>query len=125
VQWRGSERLAGETNYFLGNDPAQWRTHVAQFGKTVARSVVPGVDVVAYGSEEQLEYDLRAAPGTSAADLRLAITGAEKVDVDAAGDLVMLGAGRELHMRKPVMYEEIIAAPRSLIHLASGLKPHL
>ncbi len=31
LQWRGDGRLAAETNYFLGNDPAKWRTHVATF----------------------------------------------------------------------------------------------
>jgi hypothetical protein len=42
LAWQGQERTSGQTNYFLGNDPARWRTHVPQFGKAVARSVVPG-----------------------------------------------------------------------------------
>jgi hypothetical protein len=109
VKWRGVARLGGETNYFLGNDPERWRTHVPQFGGAAARNVVPGVDVVAYGGEERLEYDLRVAPGTSAAELRLAISGADGVRVDASGDLVMTEGGRELRMRKPVMYEEMRA----------------
>src|SRR5215831_13659140 len=25
--WQGVEKIPGETNYFLGNDPAKWRVH--------------------------------------------------------------------------------------------------
>ncbi len=48
--WKGAERLAGETNYFLGNDPAKWRTHVPQFGSASTRGAIPGVDLIVYGS---------------------------------------------------------------------------
>ncbi len=107
LAWQGQERTSGQTNYFLGNDPARWRTHVPQFGKAVARSVVPGVDLVAYGNDARLEYDLRIAPGTRPTDLRLAISGEKNLRVDAAGDLVMAFGTRELRMKKPVMYQTI------------------
>jgi hypothetical protein len=110
LAWLGQERAAGQTNYFLGNDPARWRTHVPQFGKAVARGVVPGVDLVAYGNDERLEYDLRIAPGARSADLRLAISGVKNLRVDAEGDLVMAFGPRELRMKKPVMYQETAAA---------------
>jgi hypothetical protein len=71
--------------------------------------VVPGVDVVAYGSDARLEYDLRIAPRVSPADLLLQISGAEKVSVDRDGDLVLLSDGREMRMRKPVTYREASA----------------
>jgi hypothetical protein len=111
LAWRGVARLAGETNYFLGNDPARWRTHVPHFGEAEARNVIDGVDAVAYGRGKELEYDLRVAPGTNPADLRLEIRGAEKMRVDARGDLVMVAGARELRMRKPVIYEEIAERP--------------
>jgi hypothetical protein len=68
--------------------------------------VVPGVDVVAYGSDARLEYDLRIAPRVNPADLRLQISGAENVSVNPDGDLVLLSGGREMRMRKPVTYQE-------------------
>jgi hypothetical protein len=107
LAWQGQERTSGQTNYFLGNDPARWRTHVPQFGKAVARSVVPGVDLVAYGNDARLEYDLRIAPGTQPTNLRLAISGERNLRVDAAGDLVMAFGAQELRMKKPVMYQTI------------------
>jgi HYDIN/CFA65/VesB family protein/centrosomal CEP192-like protein/beta-propeller repeat-containing protein len=107
LQWRGQEKLAGETNYFVGNDPAKWRTHVAHFSRAMARRALPGVDVVAYGNENALEYDLRVSPETDARSLRLRISGADVMAVDASGNLVILAAGQKLLMQKPAMYEEL------------------
>src|ERR1700735_4309754 len=107
MQWRGEGKLTSETNYFKGNDPAKWRTHVAHFSRAIAKDVAPGVDVVAYGNERALEYDLRVGPGVDARSLRLQISGAEKMKVDADGNLVILVAGQEIRMKKPAMYEEM------------------
>ena len=115
LQWHGDGRLAAETNYFLGNDPAKWRTHVQHFSRVVARGVLPGVDVVAYGNERALEYDLRVAPGVDARGLRLQISGADGMKLDVNGDLVILAAGREIRMKKPAMYEEAIASDSAYI----------
>jgi centrosomal CEP192-like protein len=107
MQWRGDGKLTSETNYFEGNDPYKWRTHVGHFSRAVARDVLPGVDVVAYGNERALEYDLRVGPEVDARSLRLQISGADDMKVDADGDLVILFAGQEIRMKKPAMYEEI------------------
>src|SRR6202030_740854 len=96
-----------------GNDPAHWRTHVKHFAAAEAKNVLPGVDIVAYGNSEGVEYDLRVAPGANADDLRLAIAGSgagatasEHVRLAASGDLIVALDGRELRMKKPAIYEE-------------------
>jgi hypothetical protein len=111
--WQGENAIGGESNYFLGNDPAQRRTHVKHFASAKAQNVLPGVDTVAYGNAEGVEYDLRVAPGVNANDLRLAIAAggagaasSEKARLDAAGDLIIALGGRELRMKKPAIYEE-------------------
>lgn len=111
--WQGENAVGGESNYFLGNDHLQWRTHVKHFAAAEARNVLPGVDIVAYGNAEGVEYDLRVAPGVDAGDLRLAIAsigaGAERPEhtrLDTAGDLIVTLDGRELRMKKPAIYEE-------------------
>jgi hypothetical protein len=107
--WQGENVVGGESNYFLGNDPAQRRVHVKHFASAEAQNVLPGVDIVAYGNSEGVEYDLRVAPGVDADDLRLAIAGPvgpEHVRLDASGDLIITLDGRELRMKKPSIYEE-------------------
>ena len=112
-EWRGAEILPGESNYFLGKDPAKWRTHVPHFARAAAASVLPGMDVIVYGNEEGLEYDLRLAPGADARNLRLEVSGADGLRLDAHGDLLIRAGELEIRMRKPAMYEERAGAAAS------------
>jgi len=117
--WQGVTMLGGESNYFLGDDPAKWRTHVKHFAAAEAKDVLPGVDMVAYGNSDGVEYDLRVAPGVDPGNLRLTIASdgaaaARSVNIrlDSTGDLLMTLNGREMRMKKPAIYEEW-AATRS------------
>ena len=40
------EKLPGISNYYLGNDPAKWRTNVPQYARLVRHDVYPGIDMV-------------------------------------------------------------------------------
>lgn len=106
LSWSGEGRLQAETNFFLGNDPRRWRTHVPHFTRAVAANALSGVDLVAYGNEEGIEYDLRLAPGVDADKVRLRISGADAMRLDAAGNLLIQSGPNEIRMRKPRMYEE-------------------
>ena len=45
-----------KSNYFIGNDPANWRTGVSNFGGVKYAEVYAGVDLVYRGNEQhQLE----------------------------------------------------------------------
>jgi len=59
----GLDELAGKSNYFIGNDPEKWHTNVPNYAKVEYREVYPGVDLVYYGNQRQLEYDFIVAPG--------------------------------------------------------------
>ncbi len=59
----GLEKLPGISNYFLGNDPAMWRTNVPHYQRVRYPQVYPGIDLVYYGNPRQLEYDFIVAPG--------------------------------------------------------------
>src|SRR6516225_1861043 len=59
----GKEELEGKSNYFLGNDPKNWRTNVAQYAKVQYHDIYPGIDLVYYGNQGQLEHDFIVAPG--------------------------------------------------------------
>jgi len=49
----GESLLPSTTNYFLGNDPARWRSGVANFGRVRATGVYPGIDLVYHGNQRQ------------------------------------------------------------------------
>jgi hypothetical protein len=68
---RGTDQQEGKSNYFIGNDPKKWRTNVPNYGKVKYEGVYPGVDLVYYGNQQQLEYDFVVAPGAAPAVIRL------------------------------------------------------
>jgi hypothetical protein len=106
LRWQGEEKLAAETNYFVGSDPSNWRTHVANFASVRAKDVVPGIDVVLRSVGGEAEYDLDVAAGMDAARVAVQIAPSDlQWRVDAGGDLVARDARGEFRMRRPVSYE--------------------
>jgi hypothetical protein len=104
---RGLNELPGKSNYFIGNDPAKWRTNVPSYAKVEYRDVYSGINLVHYGNGGQLEHDFVVAPGADPSVVRLAIEGADKMELDAQGDLVLHAAGTEARLRKPVVFQQV------------------
>ena len=102
---KGLEQLAGKSNYFIGNDPTKWRTDVPNYARVQYQGIYPGVDLVYYGHQRQLEYDFVVAPGANPKLIRLAFQGADQVKVGAEGDLLLSTEGGEVRFQKPVVYQ--------------------
>jgi uncharacterized protein (TIGR03437 family) len=129
----GADELPGKSNYFIGNDPAKWRTNVPTYAKVKYEEVYPGIDLVYYGNQRQLEYDFVVAPGADPHAIRLAfpsvgshgtyfvpwvlgrneperahgIKSMPWLHLDGQGDLVLGTEESELRLHRPVIYQEI------------------
>ena len=103
----GLEEQPGKVNYFIGNNPAKWHTDVRTYTKVQYKSIYPGVDLIYYGNQRQLEYDLVVSPGADPNTITVNLDGAEKIEIDAAGDLVLRTAGGEIRQPKPYIYQEV------------------
>ncbi len=96
------------TNYFIGNDPAKWRTNVAGYAKVKYEGVYPGIDLVYYDNGEgRLEYDFIVAPGADPKQIALSIEDAQSVEVDSSGDLVISAVTGTIRKPSPKVYQEI------------------
>jgi uncharacterized repeat protein (TIGR01451 family) len=103
----GSSPLAGKSNYFIGNDPSKWRQNVPQFGRVEYQAIYPGVDLVYYGNQGQLEYDFRVAPNADPGKIALSFSGATtKID---AGNLVLSTANGDIRFHAPRVYQPALA----------------
>ncbi|MFY9558656.1 MAG: SBBP repeat-containing protein [Terriglobales bacterium] len=109
----GLEELPGKSNYFIGKDPKKWRTNVPTFGKVRYRDVYPGIDLVYYGNQRQLEHDFIVAPGSDPRAIRLKVEGAKKIRLDG-GNLVLEVPGGEVRLRKPLVYQELAGERREI-----------
>ena len=107
ASFQGLDRKAGISNYFIGNDPAKWQTHVPHFGRVQMDGAYPGIDLAFYGNPQQLEYDFRVAPGADPHTIRLQADGARSTRLDRAGNLVLTTADGEVQLKHPVTYQEI------------------
>ncbi len=67
----GADELPGKSNSFIGNDPKNWRTNVPNYSKVRYQNIYPGVDLVYYGNQRQLEYDFVVAPGADPSAIAL------------------------------------------------------
>ena len=101
----GGEELPGKSNYFIGNDPSQWRIDVPSYDRVKYESVYPGVDLVYYGHQGELESDFLVAAGADAGAIRLRIDGAKRVRINRQGDLELKVNGGEVVLGKPVVYQ--------------------
>ncbi|MGA9929940.1 MAG: SBBP repeat-containing protein [Terriglobales bacterium] len=102
----GIDELPGTSNYFIGNDPAKWRTNVPTYAKVKYEGIYSGVDLVYYGNQRQLEYDFIVAPGADPRRIAFDVSGARQIRQDAHGDLVLKLQAGEIRWRKPVVYQE-------------------
>ena len=110
----GLDKLPGRSNYFIGNNPKKWRTNVPHYAKVQYKDVYPGVDLVYYGNQRQLEYDLVVEPGADPAAITLSFEGVEKLRIDAQGDLLLDTRGGEVRQHKPLVYQEVDGVRREI-----------
>jgi hypothetical protein len=103
----GVDLLPGKVNYFIGNNPKDWRTDVPSYARVKYAGIYPGVDLVFYGNQRRLEYDFVVAPGADPKAIELSLTGAQKLRVNSNGNLVLNVSGGQLALQKPVVYQNV------------------
>jgi len=111
---RATGTPAGSANYLVGSHPDQWRIGVPLFGKIIYSGVYPGIDLIYYGNQNQLEYDFVVAPGASWRSIRLAFSGAQSVEIDSNGDLKLQTRGGWLRHRRPRVYQQLASGRREI-----------
>ena len=116
VRAEGLDELPGRSNYFIGSDPQKWRTNVPNYARVKYEQVYPGIDLVYYGNQRQLEYDFLVAPNADPRAIRFQIeepngkphspVGQKSaLKIDENGDLVIAMAGGQVRFHKPVVYQ--------------------
>ena len=102
------DELPGKSNYFIGNDRQAWRTDVPTFARARYCQLYPGIDLLFYGQRRELEYDFVLAPHADATQIKLALNGADKLELDAQGDLLVHAGGAVIRQHRPIAYQETV-----------------
>ena len=101
----GEEVLPGRSNYFVGSDPARWRTNIPNFSRIRYQQVYPGVDLIYYGRQGQLENDFELTAGIDPKVISWRLEGADRIRVDSTGDLVLAVGRSEVRLQQPRAYQ--------------------
>jgi len=102
----GLDPMQARIAYFKGNDPGKWLSDIPAFARVRYENLYPGIDLVLYGNQRQLEYDLVIKPGADADAIRLEFRGADGMKVNDAGELVLEVGERQVIQKAPVIYQE-------------------
>lgn len=110
----GENQLPTRTNYIIGKDAARWQTGIANYARVKVEQVYRGIDLVYYGAGQQLEYDFNVAAGADFKAIRWRFSGARRLSVDAAGDLVIDTPAGAVRQAKPVAYQFVAGSRREV-----------
>jgi uncharacterized protein (TIGR03437 family) len=98
---------AGTLNEIIGNDPAKWRSGIELNENVTARGVYPGVDIVWYGRDSTLEYDFNVQPHADPGNIRIRISGAERVELTGSGDVLITDSQGTITQKLPAAYQTL------------------
>jgi hypothetical protein len=116
VRWLGTQparsaagmgELAGRSHYIRGADASASIADIATYERVGYSGVYPGVDLVYYARQGQLEYDLIVAPGADPKRIRFAVEGARRTSLDRDGNLVAQTGAGDVMLHRPVVYQTI------------------
>jgi hypothetical protein len=89
VQAVGQDLLPGIVNYYIGDDPANWRTNVQTYSKLAYLNLYSGVDLIYERQSGILKSTFVVHPGATADVIHLTYAGVDGIDLDANGDLII------------------------------------
>jgi hypothetical protein len=93
--------LPGRSNYFLGNDPALWRTDVPSYAEVIYRDIWPNVDLVFRYRDGELTYAAVATDCVTATVVSFLYEGAEAVVRQRDAEVSLeSAAGRLVEVRR-------------------------
>lgn len=101
----GTGKLPGVSNYFFGKNKDRWHTHVANYASAAYSGVYPGIDMLYYGNQRQLEYDFVVQAGADPSAIKFAFSGVNETSLSPTGDLQMKNGLRTLVLHSPSIYQ--------------------
>ena len=104
-QIEGQDELPGKINYFTGNNSDKWHRNIPTYRRVYYTNVYPGIDMVYYGNQRELEYDFVVAPGANPKSIRFKVEGAERLRFDKTGNLLLTLQHGEVRLHKPLLYQ--------------------
>jgi hypothetical protein len=105
VNIKARKEEPGTVNFFIGNDPAKWRTNLHSYAELVYSELWPGIDMVFRNTGGVLKYEFISQPGASLNNICLTYDGADNLSLDADGNLLIHTPMGVLTEQRPMSYQ--------------------
>lgn len=66
-------------SYYLGKNPAQWKSGISSSSRVRYPDLYPGADLVLHSADDYLKYDFELDPGNDGSQISLKVEGADKI----------------------------------------------
>lgn len=107
IKGEGINKLITKSNYFTGSDPANWQREIPNYAKVQFNELYPGIDLVYYGSNGQLEFDFNISPGVNSEIIELKFDEENEAEIDKNGDLIIHVGNTPVRLKAPIAYQEL------------------
>lgn len=94
------------SNYFIGNNPDNWASHVLDYKRITYTSLYEGIDLVLGQNQQYLKYDFIVEPGADPGQIKVEYEGVEELNL-VGGNLYVVTSVNEIKEVKPYAYQEI------------------
>jgi hypothetical protein len=104
-------RLTGEdvtetkVSYFTGNQRS-WKSGLRTFSRVAYHDLWPGIDLVYSGTLGQMKYSFYLKPGADPNNIRIAYSGAGRVEINSQGELEVSTPLGGFHDQTPVSFQK-------------------
>ncbi|MCK5253402.1 MAG: SBBP repeat-containing protein, partial [Thermoplasmata archaeon] len=116
----GRARLHGYRNYFLGDDPTRWATHVPSYREVVYRDLYQGIDLVYREEGQRIKYEYIVHPGADPSRIITSVEGHDSLQVADGNLVISTKAGEIIDSGLDVFYldghEEKVACEFELVN---------
>src|SRR5574341_265309 len=69
----GLDQAMAKANYLTGSEQARWVVNAPSYARVRYNDLYPGIDLIYYGAQGRLEYDLVVKPGADPSAPRLSV----------------------------------------------------
>lgn len=102
-----SNAVEQTTNYFIGSNEDVWRTNIANYRQLDITNVSDGIDIRWHAlASGALQYDFIVSPGADSERAQLTFEGADSLEIDADGGLLIATPAGTIRQARPYTYQD-------------------
>ena len=94
-------------NYFKGSDSSKWKTNIPIYEKIIYKEVYPRIDLTYYENQGILEHAFIIDPSGDINNIKMYFEGADKIELDKDGNVLIYAKDDAIKMAKPISYQEV------------------